>query len=258
MCALRRTVHAGGDRPDPLRQVPGAHAPGAGLAAAAAGDRRLHASARAGRGPLLALLAGRGRAGAGGGAQALAPLRARPERGAALPRRGAAPRRGARAGPSQPGAADHRGRAPRLRLLPRLPDRRRADARRRAALARPGAAGPRAPALRAALRLRDVGRRMHDDLEALLACLLAKDPAHRFGSADEAAAMMRAIIPIAATAPMEDESYGFEDPVPVVEAPQPEPEIAHAPPQMLPPAFDPALVRAMMGEVPAPPEERPP
>ncbi len=109
-----------------------------------------------------------------------------------------------------------------------------------------------------ALRLRDVGRRMHDDLEALLACLLAKDPAHRFGSADEAAAMMRAIIPIAATAPMEDESYGFEDPVPVVEAPRPEPEIAHAPPQMLPPAFDPALVRAMMGEVPAPPEERPP
>jgi hypothetical protein len=99
---------------------------------------------------------------------------------------------------------------------------------------------------------------MHDDLEALLACLLAKDPAHRFGSADEAAAMMRAIIPIAATAPMEDESYGFEDPMPVVEAPRPEPEIAHAPPQMLPPAFDPALVRAMMGEVPAPPEERPP
>ncbi len=152
MCALRRTVHAGGDRPDPLRQVPGAHAPGAGLAAAAGGDRRLHASARAGRGPLLALLAGRGRAGAGGGAQALAPLRARPERGAALPRRGAAPRRGARAGPSQPGAADHRGRAPRLRLLPRLPDRRRADARRRAALTRPRAAGPRARALRAALR----------------------------------------------------------------------------------------------------------
>jgi serine/threonine protein kinase len=109
-----------------------------------------------------------------------------------------------------------------------------------------------------ALRLRDVGRRMHDDLEALLACLLAKDPADRFGSAGEAAAMMRAIIPIADTAPMEDDSPGFDDPVPVVEAPRPEPEVAHTPPQMLPPAFDPALVRAMMGEVTAPPEERPP
>ncbi len=67
---------------------------------------------------------------------------------------------------------------------------------------------------------------------------------------------MRAIIPVADTAPMEDGPEGVDDPVPVVEAPRPEPEIA--PPQMLPPAVDPALERAMMGEVsPQPPERAP-
>jgi serine/threonine-protein kinase len=100
------------------------------------------------------------------------------------------------------------------------------------------------------LRLRDVGRRVHADLEALLARLLAKDAAQRPASGDELAALMRAIIPIADVAPMEDGPEGVEDPVPVVELPRPEPEITPAPPQMLP-QVDPGLLRAMMGELPA-------
>ena len=109
-----------------------------------------------------------------------------------------------------------------------------------------------------ALRLRDVGRKVHGDLEALLARLLAKDPALRPHSGDEAAVMMRSIIPVADTAPMEDGLADEDDPVPVVEAPRPDPEIAPAPPHMLPPAVDPALERAMMGEVPTPAPEKAP
>jgi serine/threonine-protein kinase len=109
----------------------------------------------------------------------------------------------------------------------------------------------------APLRLRDVGRRVHDELEAVIAQLLAKDPAQRPDSGDEAAVLMRAIIPVADTAPMEDGPEAVEDPVPVVEAPRPEPEIA-PPPQMLPPAVDPALERAMLGHVPPQPAEKAP
>lgn len=108
------------------------------------------------------------------------------------------------------------------------------------------------------LRLRDVGRRAHPDLEVLVARLLAKDPAHRPGSGEEAAVMMRSIIPVADTAPVEDGPEAVEDPVPVVEAQRPDPEIAPVPPQMLPPAVDPALERAMLGHVPAAPPEAAP
>src|SRR6202171_4416506 len=48
------------------------------------------------------------------------------------------------------------------------------------------------------LRLRDVGRRVNDDLEELLVQLLAKDPAKRLWSGDELALMLRALAPLAA------------------------------------------------------------
>ena len=126
----------------------------------------------------------------------------------------------------------------------------------------PFAAGPTAEELLKAhrehppLRLRDVGRRVHQDLEDLIARLLTKDPAQRPQGGDEVAVMMRAVAPVADTAPMEEGAEPVEDPVPVVALPH-EPEVA-PPPQMLPPSVDPALERAMMGEVqPAPPERAP-
>lgn len=126
----------------------------------------------------------------------------------------------------------------------------------------PFAAGPSADEhLRAhrdqpPLRLRDVGRRLHDDLEALIARLLAKNPAQRPQSGDEVAVMMRALAPVADRPPAEEGSEEVEDPVPVVALP-PEAGVAPAPPQMLPPLVDPALERAMMGEVSLPPDRAP-
>ncbi|TMA31981.1 MAG: serine/threonine protein kinase [Deltaproteobacteria bacterium] len=108
------------------------------------------------------------------------------------------------------------------------------------------------------LRLRDVGRRVHADLESLIARLLSKDPAQRPASGDEVAVMMRAIAPIADTAPMEEGGETVDDPIPVVAGPRPDPEVIPAPPQMLPPQVDPALERAMMGEVGAQPPDRAP
>ncbi|MFN2550248.1 MAG: serine/threonine-protein kinase [Myxococcales bacterium] len=107
------------------------------------------------------------------------------------------------------------------------------------------------------LRLRDVGRKVHADLETLIARLLAKDPANRPASGDEVSVLMRAMAPIADVAPMEEGLEEIEDPVPVVEGPRPEPEVM-PPPQMLPPPVDPALERAMMGEVSSQPPERAP
>src|SRR5207244_5438350 len=96
------------------------------------------------------------------------------------------------------------------------------------------------------LRLRDAGKRVHPDLEAVLAQLLAKDPAHRPSSGDELAVMFRALAPVADLPPAEEAGEAIEDPVPVVALPPPEPEVATPP---LPPPVDPALERAMMGEV---------
>jgi serine/threonine-protein kinase len=105
------------------------------------------------------------------------------------------------------------------------------------------------------LRLRDVGRRVNDELEELLAQLLAKDPAQRRWSGDELALMLRALAPIADTALMEDGSQSVEDPVPVVALPRPELEGPSTPP--LEP-LDPDLQRAMMGHVAAPPPDKAP
>jgi hypothetical protein len=103
------------------------------------------------------------------------------------------------------------------------------------------------------LRLRDAGKRVHPDLEALMAQLLAKDPAHRPSSGDELAVMLRALIPVADIAPVEDGQEAVEDPVTVVALPrEDEPQVAPPP---LPEPPDPALERAMMGEVGA---KRPP
>src|SRR5262249_29855181 len=98
------------------------------------------------------------------------------------------------------------------------------------------------------LRLRDVGKKVHADLESLVARLMSKDPAERPASGDEVSVLMRAMAPIADVTPMEDGPEAIEDPVPVVEGPRLDPEVM-PPPQMLPPPFDPALERAMMGEV---------
>jgi serine/threonine-protein kinase len=105
------------------------------------------------------------------------------------------------------------------------------------------------------LRLRDVGRRVNDDLEELLAQLLAKDPAQRLWSGDELALMLRALAPIADTALMEDGPESSDDPVPVVAPQRPEPEVASTP--LLEP-LDPDLERAMMGHVAAPAPSRAP
>lgn len=107
------------------------------------------------------------------------------------------------------------------------------------------------------LRLRDVGKKVHADLEMLIARLLAKNPSQRPASGDELSVLLRAVAPTADVAPMEDGPDAVEDPVPVVEGPRPEPEVI-PPPQMLPPAVDPALERAMMGEVGSQARERVP
>ena len=102
------------------------------------------------------------------------------------------------------------------------------------------------------LRLRDVGRRVHPELEELVARLLAKDPAHRPQTGDEAAVLMRALAPVAEAAPPKEGEEDFEDPLPLLPVPVDSP-----PPEMLPPPVDPALERAMMGDFPAAPERAP-
>jgi serine/threonine-protein kinase len=90
------------------------------------------------------------------------------------------------------------------------------------------------------LRLRDAGKHVHPELEVLIARLLAKDPALRPSSGDELAVMLRALAPVADSAPEENREDAIDDPVPVVELPRQ--EASEAP-------LDPELVRAMMGEV---------
>jgi serine/threonine-protein kinase len=108
------------------------------------------------------------------------------------------------------------------------------------------------------LRLRDVGRKVHPDLESVLARLLAKDPLARFPDAASAAKALRAAQtePVEGAAAVEDEE--FEDPVPILssqgtegvgtveEEPGGEPEVA-APKAA---TLDPDLEQALLGNVP--------
>src|SRR5207248_5011043 len=56
------------------------------------------------------------------------------------------------------------------------------------------------------LRLGDIGRRVHPELEDLIARLMAADPATRPESGDEAGMMMRALAALADAVPVEDEA----------------------------------------------------
>jgi len=98
------------------------------------------------------------------------------------------------------------------------------------------------------LRLRDVGRRVHPELEDLIARLMARDAKQRPGNGDEAALMMRALGALADAVPVEDAAEPEDDPRPI---PLPRLREASAPPPQMLPRPDPALERAMMGEVPA-------
>jgi serine/threonine-protein kinase len=104
----------------------------------------------------------------------------------------------------------------------------------------------------AVLRLQDVGRRVHPELEDAIARLTARDPAQRPQNGDEAAVMLRSLAALAEAAPVEDALESDEDPL----ALPPRSEVISAPPQMLPPAVDPGLERAMLGHVPPQRESR--
>jgi serine/threonine protein kinase len=98
----------------------------------------------------------------------------------------------------------------------------------------------------AVLSLKDIGRRVHPELEDVIARLMARDPARRPESGDEAALMLRSLAALADAAPVEDALESGEDPLAI----PPRPPVASAPPQMLPPAVDPGLERAMLGQLP--------
>src|SRR6202171_82995 len=69
----------------------------------------------------------------------------------------------------------------------------------------------------ATLRLQDIGRRVHPELEELIARLLARDPAQRPENAGEAALMMRSLAALAAAVPVEDE-LAEDDPIAILPA----------------------------------------
>src|SRR5205814_5595019 len=67
------------------------------------------------------------------------------------------------------------------------------------------------------LSLRDVGRKAHPQLEAVLARALAKDPAERYASGEDMAAALREVIPVADRAAAGAEAPApASDPIPVL------------------------------------------
>src|SRR5207302_4404715 len=85
----------------------------------------------------------------------------------------------------------------------------------------------------ATLSLRDIGRRVHPELEDLIGRLMAADPAARPESGEEAAVMLRALAALADAVPVEDEAKD-SDPLP---APT-DAAVLSPPPHRLPPAID--------------------
>ena len=79
------------------------------------------------------------------------------------------------------------------------------------------------------LRLRDVGRRVHGDLEALLQRALSKDPGERFPDGASLAAALRRVAPIAEQATDDLADEDVEDPLQVTVAEPLEPEVAPPP-----------------------------
>ena len=79
------------------------------------------------------------------------------------------------------------------------------------------------------MRLRDVGRRVHGELEALLQRALSKDPGERFPDGASLAAALRKVARIAEQATDDLADEDVEDPLQVTVAEPPEPEVAPPP-----------------------------
>lgn len=103
-------------------------------------------------------------------------------------------------------------------------------------------------------RLRDAGRKVNAELDSFLTQLLSKDPAQRFSSGDELAVVLRSLIPIADTAPVQDGPGAEDVPLPMVARVQPPRPRVEPPPAAA--GVDAALERALLGEVPAQPPEK--
>lgn len=110
---------------------------------------------------------------------------------------------------------------------------------------------------RAPLTLRNAGRNVHADIETLVGRLLSKDPAHRPDSAEEVAVLLRALVSVADAGDSDEEppSAPADEVLPRSIFPTAR-ELT--PPQMLPPAVDPALEQMMMAELPPAPPDPPP